>query len=158
VPVLAIVAAVLVLLVFKGSKAGASASAAPGAAPVDSVATYSGGSDALDNIAQAIYQFEGGHPGNINVRNNNPGNLRGDPNAIGKSGGYAVFGDQGDGWDALYGWLTRQAQTHPGWDFYDLFSVYAPSSDNNDPDAYAEYVANYAGFDPSQTVSSALGG
>ena len=145
----------LVLLFFKG-KAGASASTV--AAPGDTVQSYGG--DALDNLAQAVFQFEGGKPGNINVRNNNPGNLRGGPNQIGirGAGGYAVFQDQGDGWDALNGWITRHAQTNPGWDFYDLFSVYAPKSDHNDPDAYAEYVANYMGVDPSQTVSSVLWG
>lgn len=147
----------LALLWFKG-KASTPASAGGGESVSEYGPVAGAGSDALDNITQAIFQFEGGKAGNINVRNNNPGNLRWDANQSGTASGYATFADQGDGWDALSGWLTRQAQTHPGWDFYDLFGVYAPKGDNNDPDAYAEYVANYAGADPSQTVSSFLGG
>jgi hypothetical protein len=176
-PVAIIAVLVLVFLFFKG-KASASASVSSGGwneldaqspndpygygvtdpqydpGPGDAVGAYG---NMADTIMQAIYQFEGGRPGNRNVVNNNDGNLRSDPNAIGSAGGYAVFADRGDGIDALNGWLNRHIQAHPGWDFYDLFGTYAPRSDNNNPDAYAEYVANYAGVDPSQTVSSVWG-
>lgn len=113
----------------------------------------------LNDIAQAIYQFEGGFKADsLNVRNNNPGNLRSAPGQTGTSGGYATFSNFSDGWGALQGWITSNAQAHPDWDFYDLFAKYAPASDNNDPDAYAEYVANYAGADPTQPVSQFLQG
>ena len=39
---------------------------------------------------------------------------------------------------------------------FNLFNVYAPSADSNQPSAYAEFVASQIGGDPSQTVSSAL--
>lgn len=122
------------------------------------------GNDALDNIMQAIYQFEGGKPGNRNVVNNNPGNLRSGPGMVGTQGGYANFADQGDGWDALQSWVMRHVGANPDWDFYDLFSYYLrgsttkPTSDaQGNSDAYAEYVAGYLGVNPSQPVSSVMG-
>jgi hypothetical protein len=119
------------------------------------------GSDALDNITQAIYQFEGGQPGQRNVVNNNPGDLRSGPGMTGSAGGFATFNDIGDGWDALGSLVQKKAAAHPDWNFYDLFNNWLgggpDSAPQGDPTAYANYVAGYAGFDPNQTVSSALG-
>jgi hypothetical protein len=121
-------------------------------------------SNALDDIMQAISDFEGGRPGDRNIVNSNPGNLRSASGMIGKAGGFATFADTGDGWDALQSWIQRHVADHPDWDFYDLFNYYlrgkttGPTVDQQgDSDQYAEYVAGYAGFNPSQTVSSALG-
>jgi hypothetical protein len=121
--------------------------------------------DAFDNFLHAIFQFEGGRPGDRNVRNNNPGNLRSGPGMTGKAGGYATFADQGDGWDALTDLVNRRTSQHPDWDFYDFFNYYlrssttAPSVDaQGNSDAYAEYVANYVGVDPTETVASVIGG
>jgi hypothetical protein len=150
----AVVVAVYLLLKPKGQ---AAASPAAGAPPATN-------SDALDNIMQAIFQKEGGHPGNRNIVNNNPGDVKSAANMTGTAGGYATFADIGDGWDALKAWIQSHISAHPDWDFYDTFDYYlrgsttAPSNDKQgNSDAYAEYVANYAGFDPTQTVSSALG-
>jgi hypothetical protein len=122
----------------------------PGAAQLDGP---------LNDFAQAVYQFEGGRDtDSLNVRNNNPGNVKSGPGQTGTSGGYATFASFADGWSALQQLITKRAAQHPDWDFYDFFSSYAPASDNNDPNAYAEYVANYAGADPAQTVSSFLQG
>jgi hypothetical protein len=122
------------------------------------------GNDALDNFLQAIFQKEGGRPGDRNVVNNNPGNLRKGIGMTGKAGGYATFADQGDGWDALNAQVQKWLANHPDWDFYDFFDYYLRGSttahsvdDQGDSDAYAEYVANFGGWNPSQTVSSALG-
>jgi hypothetical protein len=123
------------------------------------------GNDMLDNILQGIFQFEGGRPGNRNVVNNNPGNLKSGANMTGRDqGGFATFADEGDGWDALTGYVTTGVKKHPDWDFYDFFDFYLrgkanapPVDDQGNSDTYAEYVANYAGADPSQTMSSALG-
>jgi hypothetical protein len=64
----------------------------------------------------------------------------------------------------LNAWIVKHVTAHPDWDFYDLFDYYlrgktdGPTVDaQGNSDAYAEYVANYSGFDPSQTVSSATG-
>jgi hypothetical protein len=121
------------------------------------------GNDALDNFLQAIFQHEGGKPGQRNILNNNPGNLRRAPGMTGTEGGYATFSDIGDGWDALAAYVGLHIAAHPEWDFYDFFNYYlrgsttAPSVDaEGDSDSYAEYVAGYTGFDPRQTVSSAL--
>ncbi len=90
--------------------------------------------------------------------NNNPGNLRSGPGQTGSAGGYAIFGSFGDGWNALVTWIKSHAASHPDWNFADMMNVYAPAGDNNNPGAYADYVANYVGADPTQTVSSFLAG
>jgi hypothetical protein len=160
-------AALLVLIVagwFLLSKRGqpvAVQTANPGASPQQPQSSDAGtapmaGNDVLANIVQAINRMEGGKPGNLNVRNNNPGNLRSDPGQVGTNDGFAVFANMDDGYEALSQWITRHAAAHPDWTFYDLFNVYAPSSDNNKPNQYAEFVASQAGVDPSQTVSSVL--
>lgn len=123
------------------------------------------GSDALDNITQAIYQYEGGHSGDLNVRYNNPGAVKGSSLATGSGiRGISIFADVGDGWQALTDWITSHAAAHPDWNFYQMFSYYlggnAAAPVNNDQGnsvAYATYVANYAGVNPGQTVSSAIG-
>lgn len=122
-------------------------------------------SDAADNILQAMFQAEGGQAGNRNVRNNNPMDLEKSSLAVGNDGRFAIFADIGDGWQAAYNWLTSHVQKHPDWDFYDLYSYMlrgnttGPFQDaQGDSDAYAEYVAGFAGFDPTQTVYSALYG
>jgi hypothetical protein len=124
-----------------------------------------GQSDALDNILQGIFQMEGGKPGDRNVVNNNPGNLRAGPGMIGTAGGIATFADIGDGWGDVSDYVTKHVQANPNWNFYDFFEHYLggkPGSSVNNTQgnsgAYADYVANYAGFDPSQTMYSAIYG
>jgi len=108
--------------------------------------------------AEAIKQHEGWFAGSRSQRNNNPGNFRYTP-YIGSLGAlkgdkdnYAIFPDYGTGWNALLQFLRDAAnqllipyrkapQTLSG-----FFSVYAPSTDNNDPDRYAKVVANYIGL------------
>jgi len=115
-------------------------------------------SGALSNISEAIAKFEGFYkPGSIAQRSNNPGN-------IGTFGGkVSSYADVGDGWDALGNWISGHASSHPDWDFYDTMRYYLTGSTtgiagpNQDPDSYAEYVANYLGVDPTTPVSSVLG-
>jgi hypothetical protein len=129
------------------------------APPVNSDSNYVPGlpeyETPLNDIAQAIFQHEG-KPGDLNYRNNNPGNLRSAPGQTGKASGYATFGTFSDGWAALKAWISNFAAKNPNGNFYDMFAKYAPAGDNNKPDAYADYVANYAGADPAQSVSSFL--
>jgi len=114
----AVVVAVYLLLKPKGQ---AAASPAAGAPPATN-------SDALDNIMQAIFQKEGGHPGNRNIVNNNPGDVKSAANMTGTAGGYATFADIGDGWDALKAWIQSHISAHPDWDFYDTFDYYLRGS------------------------------
>jgi hypothetical protein len=119
----------------------------------------------LDNLAQAIATLEGfGIPGNRPTRDNNPGDVRSAPGMTGTdSGGIATFADQGDGWDALGGWITSHTAAHPDWDFYDLTHFYAtgtttgtPAAGEANPDDSANYIADYLGVDPSSPVSNVL--
>jgi hypothetical protein len=125
------------------------------------------GPSGLENFLQGIYHYEGGNSGDRNVRNNNPGNMKlsNAPGQIGVDHGFAIFETPEDGWAALDRDVKRKIQAHPGWDFYDFFnywlrgSVTAPAIDaEGNSDSYAEYVAQRGGFDPTQPVSSILGG
>lgn len=158
---LALLALIVVawLLLSKKSQAATVETANPGP-PADQQPFDAGvpmaGNNILQDMMQAINRMEGGKPGNVNVRNNNPGNLRAGPGQVGENGGFAVFASQDDGYSALQAWITSHVAAHPDWTFFDLFNVYAPSADSNQPSAYAEFVASQIGVDPSQTVSSAL--
>lgn len=152
----------LCLFFLKGKRQGASASINPPIANPDSGANAENG---LENFMQAIFHFEGGRPGDRNVRNNNPGNLKSGPGMTGTAGGYATFADQNSGWTALKDLIEKRSSDHPDWNFYDFFNYYLRGSTTAPPvdqqgnsNAYAEYVANYIGAEPTQTVSSALMG
>lgn len=89
------------------------------------------------------------------VQNNNPGNLK-DP-ATGK---FKIFSNQQQGEQALEGDLqakikgvTRTNLT-PNSSLYDFASVYAPSSDNNNPKKYAENLALQLGVSPTTPISA----
>jgi hypothetical protein len=160
-----IAAVVIVVLLLRSRKSSAATLSAgqpaDGPSPeTDSQVTYPsavpGGSnqDALDNFAQAIFQHE-----NANPAYNNPGALEN------TSGKFMQFADQGDGWDALNSYITRHASSNPQWNFYDFFQNYLGQTqggpavtDQGDSNAYAEYVANYTGADPTQPVWSFLQG
>ena len=103
-----------------------------------------------DSIAQAIATYEGYYqPGSLAARNNNPGNLRSWGTAP-VVDGYAQFETPAAGWSAL----ARQIELNisrglslgeffggkPG-----VYSGYAPASDNNQPAAYAAFVAARVG-------------
>lgn len=78
------------------------------------------------------------------IRNNNPGNLRVAPNAVGNDGAFAVFDKPDDGLAAM----SRQLQLYgdrgnntP----YGIIHTYAPSSENN-TQAYINAVTGDTGF------------
>ncbi len=78
------------------------------------------------------------------IRNNNPGNLRVAPNAVGNDGAFAVFDKPDDGLAAM----SRQLQLYgdrgnntP----YGIIHTYAPSSENN-TQAYINAVTGETGF------------
>lgn len=105
----------------------------------------------IESIAQAIAQVEsGGNPNARNYRNNNPGNLRSwGANPI--VNGYAQFRTMQAGWDALYAQTRKNIGLgltlieffagKPG-----VYAGYAPSSDGNQPLAYAQRVAGQVGI------------
>jgi hypothetical protein len=145
----------------------ASSSTPPIAPEADPMAPMqnTSGNDALDQILQAVFHMEGGNPGNLNVRNNNPGNLRSGKRQIGTNDGFAVYATMEDGYADLADWFRSHAAAHPDWNFYDLFAYYlrgtttGPYQDaQGDSNSYAKYVASAAGVDPNSTLSSVLGG
>lgn len=86
-------------------------------------------------------------PGNTNargIRNNNPGNLRSAPNAVGNDGSFPIFNSPNDGLAAM----SRQLQLYGsrGNDTpYGIIHTYAPSSEN-DSQAYINAVTKDTGF------------
>ncbi|CAH0197252.1 hypothetical protein SRABI106_01448 [Rahnella aquatilis] len=86
-------------------------------------------------------------PGNNNargIRNNNPGNLRSAPNAVGNDGSFPIFSNPNDGLAAM----SRQLQLYGsrGNDTpYGIIHTYAPSTEN-DSQAYINAVTKDTGI------------
>lgn len=102
--------------------------------------------------ATAIRDFEG-RPGDLSYRNNNPGNLKK------ASGGFMKFATWEAGWQALLDYLTRAATGKhkaykPDFSLLQFFQVYAPSTDKNQPNVYARYVANRIGVEISEKIKN----
>lgn len=96
--------------------------------------------DLLTEFCTAIRDYEG-KPGDLNYKNNNPGNLRA------KSGGFLKFKTYQEGFNALKDYVTRAATGkhlayRPDFTILQFFKVYSPSSDNNNPQKYAEWVCD----------------
>lgn len=99
-------------------------------------------------FAKAIQTYEGWFAGSRSCRNNNPGNIKyiGQKNATKDDAGFCVFSTYEDGLNALVS-LLRNAMTgkskvyKPEMTIIDFFNTYAPSYDNNNPNAYALFVA-----------------
>jgi len=104
----------------------------------------------LDIWAEAIKEFEGWYVGSRSYRNLNPGNLRWSKYQSGTEGGYAVFSTYEEGWKALLFQLQIAADGRSNaylnkdktMTLREFFNFYAPSSDNNHPRKYAEFVAD----------------
>jgi hypothetical protein len=107
--------------------------------------------DMLEIFCTAIRDFEG-KPGDMNYRNNNPGNFRCSPvGYLAKYGnvkcvnGFARFPSYELGWLYLKESVKQRAKKHPNWTIRDFFHNYAPPSDNNPTEAYARNVAKKCG-------------
>ena len=120
----------------------------------------------LECLADSIMEYEGWHVGSRSWRNRNPGNLRYGPNRLGSDGqGYAVYDSLITGYKDLLADLkakiTGQSKhgLKPDSTLLNLFDVYAPRSDRNQPNKYAEFVAGRltVGLQRSFTVNSTLG-
>lgn len=93
----------------------------------------------LNDFCLAIRDYEG-KPGDLNYRNNNPGNIRG------RDGKFLKFKTMEEGFEYLKAYVKRASVGEhraykKGCTIAEFFKVYAPSSDNNNPDAYAKWVA-----------------
>lgn len=115
----------------------------------------------IDDISNAITQYEG-KPGDINYRNNNPGNLRSGVGQIGTNGGFAVFPDWTTGYAALQNQVTLNVSR--GLTLSEFFggkpSVYpgyAPSADSNNPLQYAAFVSSQTGIPMDVPLSNVAG-
>jgi hypothetical protein len=114
--------------------------------------------DIVEALADCIMRFEGWQAPNITTypigstswRNRNPGNLRNSSYLHNEDEkGYAVFTSLATGWQALQEdildkltcksshKLTAESTLH------DLFNIYAPAIDNNDPQHYSRIVAGW---------------
>lgn len=90
---------------------------------------------------------EPGGPGTIAERHNNPGNLRGSPDAIGRAGGFAVFSDAVSGFAGMGKLLVNYARQ--GRDTVaSIISKWAPPNENN-TNAYIATLAREMGVDPN---------
>lgn len=123
---------------------------------------------AVDLLAAAITTQEGG-PGNLNFRNNNPGNLRyvGQAGATQGEGGFAQFSTMDVGEAALKAQINLDATRgtdaagKPIVTVADLISSWAPASDNNNTVAYLASVEANTGFgalDPLLSLDGGPGG
>ncbi len=106
----------------------------------------------LYRLAAAIKRYEGWKPGSRSWRNRNPGNLRSSPYEVMKVDGFSSFSSDHQGmvalmWD-LYAKCNGRTSTRlgPKSTLEDLFAIYAPSGDDNNPDEYAEAVAGELGI------------
>jgi hypothetical protein len=160
-----LIAIVAVLVYLYEKSTGTSGTATP-SEPTSALGNFY--QNNLDNLGEAIKQFEGGKPGDLNVRNNNPGNIKSGSytrSAIGTDyKGFAVFADPGDGWDALNNYIAAHAADHPTWNFYDFFNYYlhgsttaSPVDQEGNATAYANSVASYMGVDPNTPISTLFG-
>ena len=117
------------------------------------------GTDVVSSIAAAITQMEGyiapnaQYPnGSLAYQNQNPGNIRWNPNgynypgATPGAGGFAKYPDLATGQAALNHQI--QVQIDSGQNLTQFFNQYAPSSENNTAN-YIAFVAQQTGIDPS---------
>lgn len=130
----------------------------------------SGLGDPAAVIAAAIQKQEGYYPGSIAYKDNNPGNLTGckqsgasgcDVRVIGTTTyKFTQFPDYATGQSALFDQINNYANR--GLTIREMMDKYAPEYDNNgnptgnNPQAYAQNIANSLGVDPNTPLTAAL--
>lgn len=134
----------------------------------DATGDSSGPPSTLQAWANAIFHHEGGQPGDRNVRNNNPGNLKfaGQAGATGADPqGFAIFASMEAGWTALYRQLAKYINDFPGYSILQVMTHYLggnplnPQKTNQgDPFAYASAVASAVGASTDATLKNTFGG
>lgn len=129
--------------------------------------------DLLNKMCAAIQSREGYIAPGVNAvypngtpafRNCNPGNLRyaGQIGSIGQKNGFAVFPDYQTGLDALKRQILLVARgkskVFPSpCTIQQFFHIYAPSTDGNDPESYADQVATAMGVTKTFSLSGIIG-
>lgn len=106
----------------------------------------------LATFCEAIRDYEGS-PGNRNYRNNNPGNCRYSSvgyaakyGQVGKDAqGFAIFKDMDTGMLYLRNLVLEKVRKNPNQTILQFMSVYAPTSDGNNPVSYANFLAKRLG-------------
>ena len=98
----------------------------------------------IEEMAEAIQEFEGWYPGSMSFRNSNPGNIRG------VDGKFLVFPTDQTGFAYLLDYLVRaatgkHAAYKPTTTIQQFFETYAPVEDLNDPLKYASFVSKKVG-------------
>lgn len=112
----------------------------------------------LARFCIAIQAYEGYYVGSRSYRNCNPGNIRfttltQELGAIGKDDkDFAIFPSYQVGFTALKSMIAifasgSSSYYRPSMTLPQFFAVYAPSSDNNSPDVYAQFIAKQLGVD-----------
>lgn len=119
--------------------------------------------DILTTFCTAIRDFEG-KPGDLNYRNNNPGNFRCSPvgylakyGDVKCKGGFACFPTYELGWLYLENSVRDRARRHPAWTIRDFFYNYAPPADDNPTEKYAATVAARCGVPVDCTLAELFG-
>ena len=116
-------------------------------------------------LSQLIHEYEGNKPWHRAVRNKNPGNCRYYPKGyLLKYGvvtkdkdGFAVFSSMDIGWLYLQNMLLNWAKTTKAdWTILRMMKMYAPESDGNSPELYAQYLTKYLGIPASSKMKDLL--
>ena len=117
----------------------------------------------LEKFCLAIRDYEGS-PGDLNYRNNNPGNARfykggylsiyGDVKC--DPHGFAIFPTYEQGWLYLKNLVKGKIMKHSQWTIKDFFYSYAPVTDENSPELYAVFVANRCGVTPDYLIKNLI--
>ena len=144
-----------------GTAAQIALPAQPDGSPTQpAAAAASPAQDPLAAMALAIGRFEGFFKvGSLAQRDDNPGDLE----KVG--GGFQVFDDVSEGWNAVESYIQKHVDANPNWNFFDFFNHYlggsattaAPASQGN-VQAYANFVAGQLGVDPTSLVATYLAG
>jgi hypothetical protein len=126
----------------------------------------------LIRFADAIANFEGGASTSLNMRNNNPGNLKAAPDEFTgnptqrDSNGFVIFPSLDAGYSALYAQLNKTVTEFPQLNLQQFFARYLGQTDflnpkptdQGNPLTYAQTVANKLGVSPTDSLSSIFGG
>lgn len=109
-------------------------------------------SSKLTEFCEAIKTYEGYFPGSRSYLNNNPGNLRftAYTESLGATSkdakNFCIFPSYAIGFEALKQFIrdagNNLLKSYHDKDILGFFAVYAPSSDSNNPNAYAIFVAS----------------
>lgn len=112
-------------------------------------------------FALAIAKAEGFYkPGSVPSKTNNPGDLK-LPNTPATSGGITIFSTLEEGWAALYRQLEliisgKSRYYRLDMTIHQMGATYAPTGDNNIPNAWAKNVAAALGVPVTTTLRQVL--